>query len=100
MLEEHTSSVGAQFITPSPHQSITMLHCDLTGEEHCITCSDEALPAKILSIDSITGLALVTVKDSTEEIDISLVDDVGPGDMVLAHGGIAIANLEEANNDE
>jgi hydrogenase maturation factor len=75
------------------------LHCDLSAEGHCITCSDEALSAKVLSIDSITGLALVAVEDITEEIDIILVDDVSPGDMVLVHGGVAIAHLEEANDE-
>ncbi len=67
--------------------------CELDAEGHCITCSDEALPAKILSIDTETGLALVEVKDMTEEIDITLVDSVAPGDLVLVHGGVAIGLL-------
>ena len=69
--------------------------CELDSEGHCITCSDEALPAKILRIDEETGLALVEVKDTTEEIDITLVDSVVPGDLVLVHGGVAISLLEE-----
>src|SRR5205085_9239309 len=67
--------------------------CELDAEGHCITCSDEALPAKILRVDSETGLALVEVKDTTEEIDITLVDSVAPGDLVLVHGGVAIGLL-------
>lgn len=67
--------------------------CGLDAEGHCVTCSDEALPAKILRVDSETGLALVEVKDTTEEIDITLVESVAPGDMVLVHGGVAIAQL-------
>ena len=67
--------------------------CELDAEGHCITCSDEALPAKILRIDEETGLALVEVKDTTEEIDITLVDNVAPGDLVLVHGGVAIGLL-------
>lgn len=69
--------------------------CELDAEGHCITCSDEALPAKILRVDEATGLALVEVKDATEEIDITLVDGVAPGDLVLVHGGVAIGLLEE-----
>src|SRR5436305_171788 len=107
MSEQHDGYVGAQFIAPAsqvptiPQTTVTQssLHCDLTAEGHCITCSDEALPAKVLSIDSITGLALVAVEDITEEIDVSLVDDVSPGDMVLVHGGVAIAHLEEVNDE-
>ncbi|GAC1350490.1 MAG: HypC/HybG/HupF family hydrogenase formation chaperone [Ktedonobacteraceae bacterium] len=75
-----------------------MNNCELNVEGHCITCSDEALPATVLSIDQATGLALVSVKNTTEEIDVSLVDNIGPGDMVLVHGGVAIANLGEATN--
>jgi len=67
--------------------------CELDAEGHCVTCSDEALPAKILRVDEATGLALVEVKDTMEEIDITLVDSVAPGDMVLVHGGVAIGHL-------
>ena len=67
--------------------------CELDAEGHCVTCSDEALPAKILRVDAETGLALVEVKDTTEEIDITLVDGIVPGDMVLVHGGVAIGIL-------
>ena len=67
--------------------------CQLDAEGHCITCSDEAIPAKILLVDEETGLALVEVKDTTEEIDITLVESVAPGDLVLVHGGVAIGHL-------
>ena len=67
--------------------------CERDAEGHCVTCSDEALPAKILYVDMETGLALVEVKDTTEEIDITLVEHVVPGDMVLVHGGVAISQL-------
>ena len=30
-----------------------------------------------------------------EEVDITLVGDVAPGDLLLVHGGVAIARLEE-----
>ena len=67
--------------------------CVLDSEGHCVTCSDEALPAKVLRIDEQSGLALVTVKDATEEIDITLVDNVAPGDILLVHGGLAIGHI-------
>jgi len=65
-------------------------------EGHCITCSDEALSASVLRVDSENGLALVTIEGSetAEEIDITLVDDIAPGDVVLVHGGVAIAHIE------
>lgn len=74
--------------------------CELGAEGHCITCSDEAQPATIQRIDLETGTALVTMQNITEEIDISLVDDVVPGSVVLVHGGVAIATIaNEASNE-
>ena len=68
--------------------------CELDAEGHCITCSDEAVTVQVLQVDSETGIALVTVQDKTEEVDITLVEDVVPGDWLLVHGGVAIANVE------
>ncbi|MEO8970449.1 MAG: HypC/HybG/HupF family hydrogenase formation chaperone, partial [Ktedonobacteraceae bacterium] len=64
-----------------------MSSCELDSNGHCITCSDEALPASVLRVDGENGLALVTIEGSEteEEIDITLVDDIVPGDTVLVH---------------
>jgi hydrogenase maturation factor len=62
----------------------------------CITCSDQALPARVLSIDEDMALARVAVGNSIEEVDISLVDRVEPGDTLLVHGGVALGNVGSA----
>src|SRR6516162_9365615 len=62
-------------------------------EGHCVLCSDEGLPARVLRIDEQRGVALVTSKDEVGEIDITLVDEVKPGDWLLVHGGVAIATV-------
>jgi len=80
-----------------PHAG--MMQCIPTAEGHCITCSDEAVPATVLRVDQESGLALVTVQETTEEIDITLVDMIAPGDIVLVHGGVAIALLSEASDE-
>ncbi len=67
---------------------------------HCLTCSDEAIPVKVLSVNQATGMALVEVSNQTEEVDITLVEDVAPGDMLLAHGGVAIASFESHSSHE
>ncbi|GAC1353872.1 MAG: hypothetical protein NVSMB42_10750 [Herpetosiphon sp.] len=64
------------------------------ADGHCVTCSDEALPARVLSIDETTGMARVALANTTVEVDISLVDDVNVGTVVLLHGGVAIALVE------
>ena len=73
--------------------------CGLDAEGHCVTCSDEALPATVLQVDQEAGLALVTVEETTVEIDITLVESVAQGDVLLVHGGVAIARLAEASNE-
>ena len=69
--------------------------CVLDAEGHCITCSDEAQAARVLRIDQQLGTALVEIEHETEEVDITLVEEVVPGDWLLVHGGVAIANIAE-----
>jgi hydrogenase maturation factor len=69
---------------------------------HCITCSDEALPAVVLSVDGESGTASVRLRSAaagTTEVDISLVDMVAPGDVLLCHGGVALSRLEEGGRE-
>jgi hydrogenase maturation factor len=82
------------------HDSIPIddTYCKLDAEGHCITCSDEALEVRVLHVDQENGLALVTTEDSSEEIDITLVESVEPGDILLVHGGVAITRVNEASN--
>jgi hydrogenase maturation factor len=70
--------------------------CELDAEGHCMTCSDEAVAVRVLHVEQESGLALVEIDDTTEEVDITLVEHVAPGDMLLVHGGVAIASLEDA----
>ena len=68
--------------------------CEPDIHGHCITCSDEALPATVLEIDDLGWTAVVQIEDQTTEIDISLVDDVTMGTILLVHGGVALGRLE------
>ncbi len=76
------------------------MKCKLDAEGHCITCSDEAIAATVQRIDQEVGVAIVTIEDTTEEVDITLIDDVAEGDVILVHGGVAIGIVEsdEAND--
>lgn len=80
------------------HLTPNGLNCEPAAKGHCITCSDEALRARVLRVDRENSMALVAVEDATEEIDISLVESVAPGDLVLMHGGVALASLEEESD--
>jgi hydrogenase maturation factor len=66
---------------------------------HCVTCSDEALPATVLSVDRDAGLALVQLESKQAEVDIALVEEVVPGDLLLVHGGVGLTNLGTKHQD-
>jgi hydrogenase maturation factor len=50
-----------------------------------------------MHVDQEAGLAFVEMNNQMEEIDITLIEDVCLGDLLLAHGGVAIARLEEGS---
>jgi hydrogenase maturation factor len=64
--------------------------CSVHVAGHCITCGDEALYGRVLQLDPVYSTALVEIEGTCVEVDISLVDAVAPGDLLLIHGGVAI----------
>jgi hydrogenase maturation factor len=60
----------------------------------CITCSDEGRLAEVVRVAGPT--ALVRTADGTQDVDVSLVGDVGAHDLLVVHAGMAITRLEEA----
>jgi hydrogenase maturation factor len=69
-------------------------------DEHCITCGDQGLPLRIVALDG-AGLARCCDDAAPSEpdttVDVQLVGDVAPGDLVLVHAGVALARLDEAS---
>jgi hydrogenase maturation factor len=61
-------------------------------DSHCITCSDEAVPLRVVTIDEQRELALCE-NDAGERttVEIALVAPVAPDDVLLVHAGTAIA---------
>jgi len=59
--------------------------------ERCITCSDEAVEAVVVSVDGVE--ALVRAGDGEERVAIDLVPDVSPGDRLLCHAGLALERI-------
>jgi hydrogenase maturation factor len=76
--------------------SLEQRHCDLDDMGHCITCSDEAQTVRVVGIDWQVGLALVSRQEMLAEVDVTLIDEVEPGDWLLVHGGVAIERLERS----
>jgi len=54
-----------------------------------------ALPAQIVAIDSITGMATASVDNVKVEVSLALVDEVVIGDYVLVHVGYALQKIDE-----
>jgi hydrogenase assembly chaperone HypC/HupF len=69
--------------------------CRVDEHGHCSTCSDEALPARVVRILDDEWMAFAEVDGQETQIDISLVDDVQPGTWLLVHGGVALERLTE-----
>ena len=60
--------------------------------EGCITCSDEAVEAEVVSVSGVE--AVVLVAGAQEPVAVDLVPDAAPGDVLLCHAGIALERLE------
>jgi hydrogenase expression/formation protein HypC len=91
--EQHASTVDEYRSEDAINQA------PICVEGHCITCSDEALQVRVLSLDCDTGVALVELGEKTEEVDVSLVEEVAPGDLLLVHGGVAIASMKTVSEE-
>jgi hydrogenase maturation factor len=58
-------------------------------DDHCVTCSDEALPLRVEEVRG-DGTALC----EGVEVMTDLVAPVEPGDVVLVHAGVALQLAE------
>ncbi len=63
--------------------------------ERCRTCSDEAVAARVESVEELE--AVIAVGAALERVAIDLVPDARPGDLLLCHAGIALERLEDAS---
>jgi hydrogenase maturation factor len=70
-------------------------HCTNPQDGKCITCSDEAVPARIIRIDRATALAEAEIEGEISLIDLSLLDQVVEGDIVLAHARVAFSRVSQ-----
>jgi hydrogenase maturation factor len=61
-------------------------------DEVCITCSDDGQVAEIQAVDA-GASATVLTRGRRQTVDVSLVDPVRPGDLVLVHAGVAITAI-------
>ena len=56
------------------------------------------LPARIMTMKD--GAAIVDAQGARREISTELLNDLEPGDYVMVHAGIAIARIQDEDEDE
>jgi hydrogenase maturation factor len=61
-------------------------------DAHCITCGDEGIVMRIVEIRDGDAVCADELR-ARHHIAIDLVGDVGVGDDLLVHAGVAIKNL-------
>lgn len=63
-------------------------------DEVCVTCSDEGRLGEVLSAPAVLfAPARVRTADGDEDVDVTILGRVSPGDLVLIHAGMAIATV-------
>jgi hypothetical protein len=69
-------------------------------DDVCVTCSDEGrLGEVVLEPAEPLGQALVRTAKGEEWVDVSVLGDVAPNDLVLVHAGTAIARMDHGEVD-
>lgn len=67
-------------------------------EDVCVTCSDEGrLGEVVLEPADLTSPALVRTANGEEWVDVSMLGDVVPNDLVLVHAGTAITRVDSGD---
>jgi len=60
----------------------------------CITCSDEAMPLRVIAVDPAEHIAVCEDEVGyRSEVLTDLVDPVARGDILLVHAGAALARM-------
>jgi hydrogenase expression/formation protein HypC len=62
----------------------------------CITCGDVAVPLRVVALERDGLVVCESEEGEFEDVDVSLVDSVGEGDVVLVHARVALSKLEAA----
>ncbi len=78
------------------HPGLLVEQTEECTDEVCVTCSDEGRLAEVVLApeDAFTS-ALVRTATGEEPVDVTLVGDVAPGDLLLVHAGTAITRIED-----
>ena len=78
------------------HSGLLKPDAEECDETVCVTCSDEGrLGEVVIEPAEPLGPALVRTAAGEEWVDVSVLGDVQPNDLVLVHAGAAITRLDD-----
>ncbi len=87
----HPRLIGIHFQGYTPEKN----YCVPDAHGFCATCADEALRARVMQVDDARSIAMVEIDGRPAEVDVSLLEEVAVGQVLLVHGGVAIGTAEE-----
>ena len=62
--------------------------------DHCVTCSDEGVAMRVVAQPDADGLVACRDDAGAEHIvDVALLEQVGVGDNLLVHAGVALVRV-------
>ena len=76
-------------------ESVLPGYCTL-DHDGCVTCSDAGILVRVVSLEGYDALCEDAVGNKTE-IAVDLVAPVTTGEVLLTHGGVAIAKVQNAD---
>jgi len=75
---------------------LTLLGNCTLDHDGCVVCSDAGIPVRVISIQGDDALCEDSAHNQTE-IAIELVAPATEGEILLTHGGVAIAKVPKAD---
>jgi hypothetical protein len=76
------------------HPGLLKPRADECADDVCVTCSDEGrLGEVVIEYTDAAGQALVRTARGEELVDVTMLGDIAPNDLVLVHAGTAISQV-------
>ena len=67
-----------------------MTSCD-PHQDRCITCGDVGVQMRVVALRD--GLAVCEGEGEERDVEVALLDDVEPGDLLLVHADVGLVKL-------
>lgn len=72
----------------------------MTRRDACLTCSDRADPVRVVALAAAGEARCVDASGRACTVQVELVPEAAPGDLLLVHAGVALARLAAEDGAE